>query len=155
MPRLVGKGKEYAKIGHKLETPLLEELLNHPRNPHKILQILRPGLVAKDRDHLYAKTSVDAIGVIEADEGLELIGIEIKVRASSATRQNELDRRRGNSDDELFTDYEIDSLEERYGVLYDYLHCSLLNGSHILSLYFTCRSIHIREDFCARRENLT
>jgi len=115
MPKLVGKGKEYAKVGHKLEHPLLLRLLEHQqRNPHKILQILRPGLAAEDSDHQYAKTSVDAIGVIKVRGMVEFIGIEVKVRVTSGTRQHEIERRRDISDDQVFTCYEVDGLEERY-----------------------------------------
>jgi len=113
MPKLVGKGKEYAKVGHKLEQPLLLRLLEHQENPFKIVQILRPGLVAKNDQQQYVKTSVDAIGLIESEGDLKFIGIEVKVRVTAATRQNEIERRRDMSDDAIFINYNIDSLDER------------------------------------------
>jgi len=113
MPKLVGKGKEYAKVGHKLEQPLLLNLLEHQENPQTILQILRPGLVAKNSGMQYVKTSVDAIGLVETDGVLEFIGIEVKVRATGATRQNEIERRSEISDSEIFAEYEVDNLHNR------------------------------------------
>ena len=45
---------------------------------------------------------------------VEFIGIERKIRVTSGTRQHEIERRRDISDDEVFTCYEVDGLEERY-----------------------------------------
>ena len=152
MPKLVGKGKEYAKIGHKMETPLLNELLHHPDNPYRILQIVRPGLVAKSGER-YIKTSVDAIGMMDKVGGPELIGIEIKVRATSATRQDELERRREISDDVIFTEYEIDGLDERYGFSFKVV---IKQSAYILFscslLFYFLYSVHIKDCIDSKHE---
>lgn len=103
MHKLTGKGKQYANIGHRNEEPLLRALLNRDDNPHKLLQILRPGLVSKG-DNPYAKTSVDAIGLIKYDNELELVGIELKSRVTNQTREREIAARNEHSDDETFVE---------------------------------------------------
>ncbi len=63
-----GKGKKYAKAGNRNEKPLLQALLKSSENPHKVLQIMRPGLVSK-HGYSYIKTSVKAIGFIKIEDG--------------------------------------------------------------------------------------
>jgi hypothetical protein len=113
MLKLSGKGKEYAKVGHRNEEPLLEALLKSSENPHKVLQIMRPGLVSK-HGYSYVKTSVDAIGFIKTEDGdLEIVGIEIKSRVTNASFQGEVNDRVEMSDDRVYEEIDLE-LQPRY-----------------------------------------
>lgn len=108
MPKLTGKGKEYAKLGHKNEELLLKALLNCRDNPHKLNQIVRPGLVSK-QNYPYVKTSVDAIGLIKNDDDdLELVGIELKSRVTNSTYQEEIITRDEMSDGRIYEEIDIE-----------------------------------------------
>jgi hypothetical protein len=113
LPKLTGKGKEYSKVGHKNEEPLLKALLTSSDNPYELIQIVRPGLVSK-QNYPYVKTSIDAIGFIANDEGdLEMVGIEVKSRVTNATYQAEVNARIEMSDDQIYEEIDMER-EQRY-----------------------------------------
>jgi hypothetical protein len=91
LPKLTAKGKEYCKMGHNLELPFAQKLLQHSKEGLTIFQvedIYRVGLVGK-KDEMYAKASCDFVaGIVIAGEK-QLVGVECKARVTPRIHQRE------------------------------------------------------------------
>jgi len=96
LPKLSANGKEYSKMGHKLEVPFAKRLLEHSMmglTKIKVEEIYRVGLVGKEGE-AYAKASCDFIAVATVEHVKVLVGVECKARVTPGTHQRE----RGHAD---------------------------------------------------------
>jgi hypothetical protein len=93
LPKLSANGKEYSKMGHKLEVPFAKRLLEHSMmglSKIKVEEIYRVGLVGKED----AKASCDFIAVATVEHVKVLVGVECKAWVTPGTHQRE----RGHAD---------------------------------------------------------
>jgi hypothetical protein len=92
LPRLTAKGKEFCKLGHKLEIPLARKLLHHSEEVLTLFQVEKVycvGLVAKN-DEADVKASCDFVAVAVIDGEKHLVGIECKARVTPCTHEQEM-----------------------------------------------------------------